>query len=434
MHKTLLFILMCTTLLGCKKEGSSVGTPAIVDTTSKNESAYFNPAQPLIIHNPVQDKNFYFLSILQQNQNLLAALKQDTELKNIYTNLIQRLDKVTADPTSNVSEMVGAAHFTVKEQQDIHTAFDRLVKSNVLSTNLIQELKASGCYLRFEDFNDVVFIRSVWKNVSTGLDQILSVYGEGAPPHDPDSDSVSYTLNDPFYINQVRQTITTITNSDETLFFEPVLQLCLQLLDINNRDEAGRFEPLSQGENVRALSNLSNINWDNYSHSLILVLGDSPNSFGDAIHLSESAKKRLVTAADSYQTGVAPLLLISGANVYPFQTPFHEAIEMKKYLLANFNIPEEAVLVDPHARHTTTNFRNTSRQIYRYGLPQNKACLAVATASHMDYVMSPSFRSRCIKELGYFPLLNPNRLNPTDIEFYPVISALHIDPLDPLDP
>ncbi len=426
--------MICTVLLGCEKENSTVGTPAVVDASAKNESAYFNPAQPLIIHNPVQDKNFYFLSILQQNQNLLVELKKDTELKNIHTNLIQRLNKVTADPASNVSEMVGAAHFTVEEQQDIIAAFDRLVGSNLLSATLIQELKASGCYLRFEDFNDAVFIRSVWKNVSTGLEHILSVYGEGASPRDPDSDSVSYAMNDPFYVNQVRQAIITITESDNTLFFAPALQLCLQLLEINNRDEAGRFEPLSQEENATALSKLSNINWEDYSHSLILVLGDSPNSPGDAINLSESAKKRLITAADRYHTGVAPLLLISGANVYPFQTSYHEAIEMKKYLLENFNIPEEAVLVDPHARHTTTNFRNTSRQIYRYGLPKNKACLAVATASHMDYIMSPSFQSRCMKDLGYFPLLNPKRLNPTDIEFYPVIYALHIDPSDPLDP
>jgi uncharacterized SAM-binding protein YcdF (DUF218 family) len=31
---------------------------------------------------------------------------------------------------------------------------------------------------------------------------------------------------------------------------------------------------------------------------------------------------------------------------------------MKRQLVALFGIPESAILVDPHARHTTTNLRN----------------------------------------------------------------------------
>src|SRR2546421_1798361 len=48
------------------------------------------------------------------------------------------------------------------------------------------------------------------------------------------------------------------------LFFEPSLNFALKLLEINRRDEAGRYEPLEQGENKAAVRNLKNINWSDY--------------------------------------------------------------------------------------------------------------------------------------------------------------------------
>ena len=66
---------------------------------------------------------------------------------------------------------------------------------------------------------------------------------------------------------------------------------------------------------------------------------------------------------------------MSGGFVHPAQTPYAEAIEMKKALIADFSIPQEAILVDPHARHTTTNMRNAARLLYRYAIPfESVAC------------------------------------------------------------
>jgi uncharacterized SAM-binding protein YcdF (DUF218 family) len=41
---------------------------------------------------------------------------------------------------------------------------------------------------------------------------------------------------------------------------------------------------------------------------------------------------------------------------------------MKHDLIARLGIPAAAILVDPHARHTTTNMRNAARLLYRYGM------------------------------------------------------------------
>ena len=49
--------------------------------------------------------------------------------------------------------------------------------------------------------------------------------------------------------------------------------------------------------------------------------------------------------------------------------------EMKKYLMNHLKVPENAIIMEPHARHTTTNLRNGARLIYRYGIPFDKAAL-----------------------------------------------------------
>lgn len=102
---------------------------------------------------------------------------------------------------------------------------------------------------------------------------------------------------------------------------------------------------------------------------------------------------------------------------------------MKKY-----NIPEDAILIDPHARHTTTNFRNADRLIFRYGIPADKPDLFITSKSQHDYVMNKNFDIRNTHELGYLPYRDKKSISNHDVVFYPVMESLHMDPLDPLDP
>src|SRR5262249_27191168 len=115
------------------------------------------------------------------------------------------------------------------------------------------------------------------------------------------------------------------------------------------------------------------------------------------------------------------------------QTPYCEAIEMKKYLMEKYQIPETSIMVDPHARHTTTNFRNAARLVFRYRIP---AALALVTSreSHITSSTIDEFRTRCINELGYFPVEFINRISPVAAEFKPSVASLFFDANDPLDP
>ncbi len=41
---------------------------------------------------------------------------------------------------------------------------------------------------------------------------------------------------------------------------------------------------------------------------------------------------------------------------------------MNRYLIEVYGISESAILLEPHARHTTTNLRNGMREILAYNL------------------------------------------------------------------
>jgi len=99
-----------------------------------------------------------------------------------------------------------------------------------------------------------------------------------------------------------------------------------------------------------------------------------------------------------------------------------------------YDIPENRILVDPHARHTTNNLRNIGRQIFRYGVPNDKKAIVSTSQSHSEYVASEGYLTRCQNEMKHIPLEIHNRLSDFDLEFTPLIEVLHLDSSDPLDP
>ena len=102
--------------------------------------------------------------------------------------------------------------------------------------------------------------------------------------------------------------------------------------------------------------------------------------------------------------------------------------------MLHYGIPEESILVDPHARHTTTNLRNPSRLLIRYGFPLDKKGLITTREGQSAYITSTSFSNNCLNEFGFFPVLLGNRISEFDVEFLPKTISLHAESQDPLDP
>jgi len=203
-------------------------------------------------------------------------------------------------------------------------------------------------------------------------------------------------------------------------------------MDINLRDEAGRFEPMERGENAAAFRKIASTQWSRYPYTVIVVPGAGNDRPG--VRLSPGGKMRVELAAKRYRDGKAPFILVSGGFVHPNQTPYAEAIEMKRELMEKYSIPEDAILIDPHARHTTTNIRNAARIMFRYGMPFEATALITTDPGQSASIENSNFETRCLRELGYVPHKLLRRTSAFDLEFVPKLESLQSDPQDPLDP
>jgi hypothetical protein len=148
----------------------------------------------------------------------------------------------------------------------------------------------------------------------------------------------------------------------------------------------------------------------------------------------EKPRYPAIDSVSHYHDKKVPFIIVSGGYVHPKHTRFAEAIEMKRSLMRDFGVPADAIIIDPHARHTTTNVRNAARLIFRYGIPADRPALITTQQYHLDSIAAIGFDERNDRELGYRPYLSKRRLSRFELEWTPNVLSLHADPLDPLDP
>src|SRR5262249_28216874 len=285
-----------------------------------------------------------------------------------------------------------------------------------------------------EILHDADILATAWVGAAHGINNIIDVYGTGKPPQYPQIDSVSFDVKSQAYGQMVHTVAEDLDEQqdDLQLFFQPSLRFALYLLQINQRDEAGRFEPMEKGENAAAVRRLRTIAWKRYPYSAILVPGYGPELPG--WHLAPQGRLRVEIAARRYKQHKAPLIIVSGGYVHPNQTQYCEAIEMKKSLIADYGVPANAIIVEPHARHTTTNLRNAARLIYRYSIPFERPVLVTTDSYQSSYIESDGFAKRCDQELGYQPAKIGRRVLSFDLVITLRADSLQINPMQPLDP
>lgn len=384
----------------------------------------------------VQDRNFYLFSAIQNNPELVILLEQDDDLNSIFKNKKSKIAESINLNNNNIKSLINAYKFSDEEMEKVSSFLRKELKSSKALEQLItNNLRLSGNYENFKFLDNPDYIVAAWELCVKGLNQSLSVYGLGEKGLYPKIDSVSYNINDKNYQGSLFMWGDMLLNKKEAatnLFFQPSLDFTLALLYMNHRDESERYEPLNSGENKKTIAAISEINFNNFPYSSILILGNGPENNKDT--LTALGKLNLQLGVIEYQQQKAPLIIVSGGHAHPFRAPFAEAIEMKKELIKRYHIPENRILIDPYARHTTTNLRNASRLIIESGMPLDKLGLVVTNNAHSKYVENDSFIKRCEVELGYIPSLILNRINSTTLEFQPRIESLHQNPLDPLDP
>jgi len=384
--------------------------------------------QPLELKHPLRDKNFYFLALVEANHTPFLAQPQ---LKELAEHKRSALAKAAA---------------TCKMDVPCHTAAYRLTNGEIesaakaiasLTPNLkpfLQQARQSGAFIRYNSMEDSAFLTKLWIESATNINRFIDIYAEGKPPRYPAIDSIAHDIKSQrfgFRID-VATNMLDERNAELQLFHQAPLNFAIMLLEMNWRDEAARHEPLHYTENKTAQIEAARTDFTRYPYSAIIV----PGAGGDRLTtpMDPTAKWRAQLAADRYRRGLAPFILVSGGYVHPNQTPWNEAVEMRRVLINDFGIPASAIFIDPHARHTTTNIRNAARILFRAAIPLDKPVLITTDQYQSAGIESPQAMIRCEKELGYRPVQILKRTTRFDLEARLLIESLQLDAIEPLDP
>jgi hypothetical protein len=399
----------------CVVAADSGADPALAEAAERQWSAsYVAPASG----SHVQDKAFFLATYLRADAALLADLAKDATLASAGKN---REDALRAAPAKCDVDAACHANALAWSDADAAAAGEAIVAALGASGRLAavaKDLRASGRFALHATLADDAFVKAAWRDLVTALGATF--------------DAEAKALGGA----KLRAVIAAViaAKPGPLAFFEPLLEVDLAALAANGRDEAARYEPLAAGENAMAVARIPSIAWSKYPFTIILVPGQGMSNLDDA--LAAGGARRADLAVERFARGFAPLVAVSGGHVHPDRTPYSEAIEMKKYLRAKHGVPEDAILVDPHARHTTTNLRNVARFVYRYGVPADRPLLVTSDFAQSFYIghWDGLFGPRCDRELGYKPWRALVSLTRNDSCMLPAALALHADGRDPLDP
>ena len=365
-------------------------------------------------------KNYPLTYALEQNPSLVQA---DSALQALARQKYEALSGAV-----DGWEAVQQSRFT---EEEMALSAARLGALAPQLSGLVSFLREKGYYSVFNDLPDDAFLEAAWKQDAEGMNHVLDVYALGESPRyaaidriivSPDGQEMAYVRNLAWS--------NVLAVAKDRPFYALTLESALAWLDANDRFEAADFEPLENGINANAYQALGKTRWEQYPYSVILVLGCGPEREGEAI--SPQSRLRAKYAAQLYQEGKAPFIMVSGGRVHPFKTPYSEAQEMKQYLMGVCGIPEEAIIAEPHARHTTTNVRNAARIMISLGIPT--AGIITSGEEHINYVAGEGFQNKCRQEMLTVPFTLGTRLSPREVTFSPLPSAFQVAPLDPLDP
>lgn len=388
------------------------------------------PGYRLKHSNRLENKIYYFTALMSQDSDVVQNLRANKALAAIAGDKRQRLLAA-----NDFSSRIASMKFTEDEIDFIASQLAQAFsKSKAMQSIVSEEIIPSGCY-RQSNATGAELVKLMWRQDALGMNHAIDLYAAGEKPIYASIDSIGFDVRSKDYQNgilpTVIQNIELATQGDNLCWAIPLTAVKV-LLDVNDRCQVIDFEPLSSLGNQAQYVRIKQVDWSKYAYSAILVLGAGP--LDPREHISPYGRLRASYAAQLYRQGLAPFIIVSGGRVHPYHTPYCEAEEMRKYLVATCGIPAEAVIIEPQARHTTTNIRNAARIMLREGFPFNKPALLTSSASHLDYVAAEKFLQRCLRDMKIIPFKLGKRISPRVFEFWPLPNCTQLNPEEPLDP
>jgi hypothetical protein len=382
---------------------------------------------------PVADHNAYLLTLLASDPAARRAVAAEPALQQLWARLAGTRGEVLAACRALAATACPVARLMLSDGE-IGSSGEALARlaAGPLRALVRDQMRPSGRFQKYAGLDDAGLIRAAWAETAQGVNRLYRVYGLAEKPRYPEIDAASYAPGDRYFRSLEAAALEAETDGAGQPFFSPWAGLGFDLMVINQRDEAARYEPLETGENAAATARAKKLDWRAKPYAAIVVPGQGLE--GAETGLSPGGAFRIRLAVRRWREGAAPFIVVSGGHVHPNKTAFAEAVEMKRALVGQYGVPAEAVVIDPYARHTTTNLRNAVRLMFRLGAPAGKALLITTSGDQSRYIESAAFAQRNTAELGYQPVTGLKRVSPFDLAGVANLTSLHADPQDPLDP
>ena len=378
--------------------------------------------------------NFPLLAILRKAPGWASALRDDPALITLAAERADRV-RMASSCTPRPNCLADAWAWATADIATVENALRRIADQPGRAQALVtQHMRPSARFARHEGLADPAFIAAAWADTAAGMNAIIAVYAKGTPPRYPLIDSTIFDTKDERFgaVLDAHGHVTAAGARPGDLVFDAPARYTVGLLRMNERTDASAFRQLLDDTNAAAAKLAAGTRWGDYRYPALLVFGHGPEDAQSRTGVMGHI--RMARAADLFVAGLAPFIIVSGGNVHPNRTPFNEAVEMKRILIEQYNIPAGRILIEPHARHTTTNLRNCARLLFAAGLPTDRPSLIVTDPATAAYIGSEMLLTRTVQETG----VSPGRIVAANtafaFEFLPTRQAFHVDPRDPLDP
>lgn len=409
----------------CSEKGHGSAGPGTDDQSAPTFKQTARQDYELVNPETLESKNVYFLSLVNTQPELTDAIAGDAELASLSKKKYEEFkaaatlkDKIASAVFSNAE--ITAAGKRISALWAENNAFDRLA---------IDHLSPSGCYISNKRNTVRSFLEGVWATDAAALNTINRIFGDGSQAAHCDDDR--RTATDAQVMDALEKAGSKV--NAESPFYQLALECAKAVLAVNERDgEAVNYEPLNSGCNKAAFEAARTTAWNNYEYSVIMVPGAGPDDYNTPLH--PDGKVRCDIGYKLWKQKLAPFIMVSGGRIHPSKTKYCEAYEMKKYLMGK-GVPESAIIMEPHARHTPTNVRNMVRVMFRMGIPMDMGGIVACTAGVISGTFqNQAFMNRCINEYGFLPVSFGKTVTSEAITFYPRTDCLNIYSKDPLDP
>lgn len=381
----------------------------------------------------LEPRVFPLFAMLRAAQGWPEALAGDRALQQLATERAERVPASGCAPAPRC--LADAWRWTQADIALIEGRLRALAGEPWLAEALVAgQMRPSGRFARHAALGDAEFLSAAWRDAAAATNRVIDTYAGGDEPRYPAIDAIIFDVAAPEFAQVLEAHAIAIAAlpRPDGLFFDPALRYAAGLLRMNERTDAGRFRPLTGGENAAAVRAVAEHDWAGAQHSALLVFGHGPED--PQSRTGVMAYIRMEIAAELFRQGAAPFIVVSGGTVHPNRTPFNEAVEMKRILIEEHGIPATRILMEPHARHTTTNLRNSARLLLAAGFPADLPGLVVSDHRTIQYIGSAVLAERNLAEMG----VQPGRLSPGPdrftLAFQPDPVAFHVEAADPLDP